>query len=281
LKARLPVPAELLGPAHRVSERRGAQAAEVLPPRDAATHEIGPLQHAHVLGGGWERHPQRRGELAEVALPARELPDDRAAGRVRERVEDEVEPRGLIYYHVVYYTIWFHDSRQKFFVVRAGPASDSWCLTRDNCRGRMRDSCRGYAAHRGSMMSKRPRKHLTRREREIVDAVFALGNRASVEDIRSRLTEPPGDSAIRVMLGRLERKGAVKRQPDGLRNLYSAAVSPTIAKRSALQHYLQTFFGGSLTRMMKTLVAESSFSEAELDDLRLEIERVRKERRAR
>ncbi|HKV98882.1 MAG TPA: BlaI/MecI/CopY family transcriptional regulator [Vicinamibacterales bacterium] len=127
-------------------------------------------------------------------------------------------------------------------------------------------------------MAKRPRKHLTRREREIVDAVFALGNRASVEDIRSRLTEPPGDSAIRVMLGRLERKGAVKRHPDGLRNLYSAAVSPSIAKRSALQHYLRTFFGGSLTRMMKTLVAESSFSEAELDDLRLEIERVRKGR---
>jgi len=125
------------------------------------------------------------------------------------------------------------------------------------------------------------RKHLTRREREIVDAVFALGNRASVEDIRSRLTEPPSDSAIRVMLGRLERKGAVKRQPDGLRNLYSAAVSPAIAKRSALQHYLRTFFDGSLTRMMKTLVAESSFSEAELDDLRREIERVRKERRTR
>jgi len=130
-------------------------------------------------------------------------------------------------------------------------------------------------------MSKRLKKHLTRREREIVDAVFASGNRASVEDIRSRLSDPPGDSAIRVMLGRLERKGAVKRQAEGLRNLYSAAVSPVVAKRSALQHYLQTFFGGSLTRMMKTLVAESSFSEAELDDLRLEIERVRKERRSR
>jgi BlaI family transcriptional regulator, penicillinase repressor len=129
-------------------------------------------------------------------------------------------------------------------------------------------------------MSKRMSKHLTRREREIIDAIFALGNRASVEDLRSRLTDPPGDSAIRVMLGRLEGKGAVKRQAEGLRNIYSATVSPAIAKRSALQHYLQTFFGGSLTRMMKTLVAESSFSEAELDDLRREIERVRKERRA-
>lgn len=130
-------------------------------------------------------------------------------------------------------------------------------------------------------MSKRMSKHLTRREREIIDAVFALGNRASIEDLRSRLTDPPGDSAIRVMMGRLEGKGAVRRQSEGPRNIYSATVSPTIAKRSALQHYLQTFFGGSLTGMMKALVAESSFSEAELDDLRREIERVRKERRAR
>lgn len=67
-----------------------------MPSGDAATHEIGPLQHAHVLGGGWERHPQRRGELAEVALPAGELPDDRAAGGVGERMEDEIEPWGLI-----------------------------------------------------------------------------------------------------------------------------------------------------------------------------------------
>ena len=44
---------------------------------------------------------------------------------------------------------------------------------------------------------------------------------------------------------------------------------------------LQTFFGGSLTRMMTALVAESSFSEDELDALKAEIERVRKERKAR
>lgn len=130
-------------------------------------------------------------------------------------------------------------------------------------------------------MPRRARHHPARREREIIDAVFAIGNRASVEDIRSRLTDPPGDSAIRVMLRRLERKGAVTREPDGLRNLYSATVSPAVAKRSALQQYLRTFFGGSLTRMMKALVAESSFSEAELDELRLEIDRVRKERRGR
>jgi len=40
---------------------------------------------------------------------------------------------------------------------------------------------------------KKINERLTRREREIMNAVFALGNRASAEDIRARLTSPPGD----------------------------------------------------------------------------------------
>ena len=91
-EAGLPVPAELLGPERRVLERPGVQAAQVLTPDDAAADEFGPLQHAHVLGGGGEGHSEWRGELAEVALPAGELPDDRAAGGVGQGVEDEVQP---------------------------------------------------------------------------------------------------------------------------------------------------------------------------------------------
>src|SRR5580692_4140336 len=87
---------------------------------------------------------------------------------------------------------------------------------------------------------------LTRREREIMNAVFSLGNRASAEDIRARLTNPPGDSSVRVMLARLEKKGCLKHQQDGVRYLYSATISPVVAKRTALHQYLQTFFGGSL-----------------------------------
>ena len=119
---------------------------------------------------------------------------------------------------------------------------------------------------------------LTRREREIVNAVFALGNRASVEDIRSRLDTPPGDSSVRVMLARLEHKGVVRRQQDGLRNIYSITVSPTAAKRSALQQFVQTFFGGSMRLMLTSLMRDGSWSEDDIDALRTEIERVRKER---
>ena len=112
-----------------------------------------------------------------------------------------------------------------------------------------------------------------------MNAVFALGNRASAEEIRARLVDPPGDSSVRVMLARLEKKGCVKHYQDGLRYVYSATISPAAAKRTALQQYVQTFFGGSPRRMMTALVAESSWTDDELDALKQEIDRVRKERK--
>ena len=128
-------------------------------------------------------------------------------------------------------------------------------------------------------MAKPAAERLTRREREIMNAVFALGNRASAEEIRARLTDPPSDSSVRVMLARLEKKGYLKHQQDGLRYIYSATISHAAAKRTALQQYLQTFFGGSLKRMMTALVAEGSWSDDDLEALRGEIDRVRKERK--
>jgi BlaI family transcriptional regulator, penicillinase repressor len=125
----------------------------------------------------------------------------------------------------------------------------------------------------------KPIAPLTRREREIMDAVFALGNRASAEEIRARLSDPPGDSSVRVMLARLEKKGCVKHQQDGVRYLYSATISPAVAKRTALQHYVQTFFGGSLQQMIAALVGEASWTDEELDALKAKIDRVRKERK--
>ena len=127
-------------------------------------------------------------------------------------------------------------------------------------------------------MSHRP-EHLTRREREIMNALFALENRASAEQIRARLVNPPSDSSVRVMLARLEKKGLLKHQQDGLRFLYSATISPAAAKRTALQQVMHTFFGGSLKQMMTALVTDGSWSDDDLDRLRAEIDRVRKERK--
>lgn len=127
-------------------------------------------------------------------------------------------------------------------------------------------------------MRKELAERLTRREREIMNAVFSLDNRASASDIRARLTEPPSDSSVRVMLARLEKKGYLKRQQDGVRYIYSATISRAVAKRTALQQYLHTFFGGSLKHMMIALVSDASWTDEELNVLRSEIDRVREER---
>ena len=128
-------------------------------------------------------------------------------------------------------------------------------------------------------MPKPATERLTRREREIMNAVFALDNRASAEEVRAKLTAPPSDSSVRVMLARLERKGFLRHQQDGLRYIYSATTSPAIAKRTALQQYLHTFFGGSLRQMMTALVREGSWDDEDLDALKAEIERARKGRK--
>jgi predicted transcriptional regulator len=130
-----------------------------------------------------------------------------------------------------------------------------------------------------SHMPKPATERLTRREREIMNAVFALENRASAEDVRAKLTAPPSDSSVRVMLARLERKGFLRHQQDGLRYIYSATTSPAVAKRTALQQYLHTFFGGSLRQMMTALVREGSWDDDDLDALKAEIERARKGRK--
>ena len=130
-----------------------------------------------------------------------------------------------------------------------------------------------------SHMPKPATERLTRREREIMNAIFALENRASAEDVRAKLTAPPSDSSVRVMLARLERKGFLRHQQDGLRYIYSATMSPAVAKRTALQQYLHTFFGGSLRQMMTALVREGSWDDDDLDALKAEIERARKGKR--
>ena len=77
----------------------------------------------------------------------------------------------------------------------------------------------------------------------------------------------------------MEKKGHLKHQQDGLRYVYSATTSTAVAKRTALQQVVQTFFGGSLRQMMTSLVSEASWSDEELAALRGEIDRVRKERK--
>jgi BlaI family penicillinase repressor len=124
-----------------------------------------------------------------------------------------------------------------------------------------------------------PQEKLSRREREIMDAIFALGDRASAEDVRARLSDPPSYSAVRAMLVKLEAKGFVRHQEEGLKYVYLPTTSRGAAQRRALQQIVRVFFSGSPGQTATALLKQESWSDDELDALRAEIERVRKERR--
>lgn len=120
---------------------------------------------------------------------------------------------------------------------------------------------------------------LSRREREIMNVLFALGERASAEDIRIHLSEPPSYSAVRAMLAKLEAKGYVKHREESFRYIYYPTTPRTTARRSALQELVRVFFAGSPGETATALLKNENWSDAELDTLSAEVERIRKERK--
>jgi BlaI family transcriptional regulator, penicillinase repressor len=122
------------------------------------------------------------------------------------------------------------------------------------------------------------RSHLTRREREIMDALWELGDEASAEEIRERLPDPPGYSAIRALLARLEAKGVIRHKEKGLRYVYSPTAARSSARRTALQRLVRVFFGGKAGDAVTAFLENEEWSEAELDQMSKRIERLKKER---
>jgi len=120
---------------------------------------------------------------------------------------------------------------------------------------------------------------LSRREREIMDVLFALGNSGSAEDIRERLTDSPSYSAVRAMLAKLEAKGFIRHREAGLKYVYTPTTPRTTAQRKALQRLISVFFGGSASETAAALLKHEQWTDDEIDRLQAEIDRVRKNRR--
>jgi BlaI family transcriptional regulator, penicillinase repressor len=126
-------------------------------------------------------------------------------------------------------------------------------------------------------MTKQPHVDLSRRERQIIDILYAQG-RATAAEVQAALPDPPSYSAVRAMLRILEEKGHVKHEQDGPRYVYLPTVARDNAKRSALRHMLQTFFDGSAEQAISALLDDSStrLSDRELDRLARMIDQARR-----
>jgi BlaI family penicillinase repressor len=120
---------------------------------------------------------------------------------------------------------------------------------------------------------------LSRREREIMDVLFALGDEASAEEIRERLSDPPSYSAVRAMLAKLEIKGAIKHKERGLKYVYLPTTPRTTARKSALRKLVDVFFDGSATEAAAALLKDEKMSDDDLDALAAHIAKVKQQRR--
>ena len=121
---------------------------------------------------------------------------------------------------------------------------------------------------------------LSRRERQIMDVVYAAGQ-ATAAEVLERIPEPPSYSAVRALLRILEDKGHLRHEQQGPRYVYLPTVPRTAARQSALTQLVSTFFDGSATQTVAALLDMSAkrLPDAELDELARLIEQARQEGR--
>jgi predicted transcriptional regulator len=112
----------------------------------------------------------------------------------------------------------------------------------------------------------RPHTHLSRLERQIMDALYA-SEEASAAEVQSRIPSPPSYSAVRALLGKLVEKGHVDFRREGTRYLYRATLDKSVAQRNAWQRLLNTFFSGSTADAVVSLLGREGelLSADELD----------------
>ena len=128
------------------------------------------------------------------------------------------------------------------------------------------------------MEKRKEEQALGHRERQIMDAVYRLGE-ASVGEVLAELPDPPGYSSVRKMLSLLEEKGQLRHRREGTKYIYRPTRSRESASRSAVKHLLATFFGGSASEAVNAIldVSSSRLGDDEFARLRQIIEDARKE----
>ena len=120
---------------------------------------------------------------------------------------------------------------------------------------------------------------LPRREREVLEVLSTLGS-ATAADVQAAMSDAPGYSAVRTLLGRLEGKGLVERRADTHAHLYRLLPKPEEVRESALKGVIRTLFGGSAVRAATALVNMADrTTEDELEALQRAIDARKGKRR--
>jgi predicted transcriptional regulator len=105
-------------------------------------------------------------------------------------------------------------------------------------------------------MSRKPTAQFSRRERQIMEIIYAR-REATAAQVLASLPDPPSYSAVRALLAILVNKGQLKRRTLQGRHIYAPTHPRAKAGRSALVRVLETFYEGSLEKAVAALLQGS------------------------
>lgn len=119
-------------------------------------------------------------------------------------------------------------------------------------------------------------QQLSKRERQIMDALFEAGE-LSAQDIKSAIPDAPSYSAVRALLAKLVEKDVIQFRDEGGRYIYFPVVKQEVARTSALEKMVKTFFGGSATAAVNALLGmqNNKLTAEEIAELQAAIEKAK------
>jgi predicted transcriptional regulator len=131
----------------------------------------------------------------------------------------------------------------------------------------------------GMANSPSPNIDLSRRERQILEALYRLG-RATAAEVREALADPPTYTAVRTHLTNLEAKSQIRFYSDGTRYIYEPVVPRQEMAKKVMDDVLKTFFDDRIDLVVATLISrDEQVSDDQLDRLSKLIEQARQEGR--
>ncbi|MDP2497463.1 MAG: BlaI/MecI/CopY family transcriptional regulator [Candidatus Palauibacterales bacterium] len=115
-------------------------------------------------------------------------------------------------------------------------------------------------------MSEPLHQKLSRREGQVMDAVYALGD-ATAREITEHLEDEEAYDSVRVITANLAKRGLLDREREGRSYRYRPAIPREKARRPEMSHLLETFFSDSPSRAVLAFL-DMTKEELSREDLR-------------
>lgn len=131
-------------------------------------------------------------------------------------------------------------------------------------------------------MDKKKLLALSKRERQIMDVIYSLGE-ATAAQVVEHLPEDVGDASVRKLIRVVEKKGFLEHRRVSHSYIYSPTVPRDEASAVAMKHTLKTFFQNSAPKAVAALMdlSKDSLTEediAEISDLIAKIDKKEEEK---